>query len=431
MFRKKEKPILEYTMEEICIKVLHTKDFTYIPTKVVYYEDRIDFCIDRIEEETGELVPFAVTALRSEERYQPLDIDGVTLHWDTQDLFFRVMKLPEGEPTALVPQVLLYPNEVMTIERCFAEEQFSRQALSYGILQGERYTWYYPDGSASPLVFEHPQLFNAFSGIEDHPLNVDVMTIANYLTNYTHGYVRAQGMDWDNILQHYSKNIQNDRKRAHMVRACVFDLDGTLLNTLTTIAYYGNESLKAFGLPPISQERYRYLIGNGAKVLVERMLREVGADESLFEAVYEKYTAAYEQKPLYLTVPYEGIVELLRELKTSGILTAVLSNKPHAPTCSVVDALFAPQTFERCYGQREGVPIKPDPTALHGVLEELGVAAEECLYIGDTAVDMKTGRAAGVRTVGVLWGFRDREELVENGADILLEHPMQLLDFLA
>lgn len=215
-----------------------------------------------------------------------------------------------------------------------------------------------------------------------------------------------------------------------MVRACIFDLDGTLLNTLTTIAYYGNKSLNAVGLPSVPEERYRYLVGNGAKVLVERMLCEVGADKDLFEDVYRDYTEAYERKPLYLTTPYDGIVDLLAGLKSRGVLTAVLSNKPHVPTCAIAEALFKPQTFARVYGQREGVPIKPDPTALLGILDELGVLPEECLYIGDTATDMKTGRVAGIKTVGVLWGFRDREELLEHGADILLEHPMQLLDFL-
>lgn len=216
-----------------------------------------------------------------------------------------------------------------------------------------------------------------------------------------------------------------------MIKACIFDLDGTLSNTLTTIAYYCNQTLNKFDLPSLPQERYRYLVGNGARILVERMVREAGGADALVDAVFKEYTEAYEKEPLYLTAPYEGIVDLLKALRERGILTAVLSNKPHIPACAVVDALFGKDAFDCCYGQREGVPIKPDPTAVLEIMKELGVTAEECFYIGDTAVDMQTGTASGATSVGVLWGFRDRQELEESGADILLEHPMQLLDFLA
>ena len=216
-----------------------------------------------------------------------------------------------------------------------------------------------------------------------------------------------------------------------MIRACIFDLDGTLLNTLATIAHYCNQTLNRFDLPAIPQERFRYLVGNGAKLLVERMLREVGGDPSFFDAAYQDYTQAYDRAPLYLTAPYDGILDLLRELKSRGIRIAVLSNKPHSATTAVVESLFGKDTFDRCYGQREGVPIKPDPQALLSLMDELGVAPEECLYIGDTAVDMQTGRGAGAKTVGVLWGFRDREELEASGGEILIENPMQLLTVLA
>ncbi len=215
-----------------------------------------------------------------------------------------------------------------------------------------------------------------------------------------------------------------------MIKACIFDLDGTLSDTLTTIAYYGNKSLNKFGLPSIPKERYRYLVGNGAKILVERMVREVEGDASLVETIFEDYTKAYETEPLYLTAPYAGIVDLLKALRERGVLIAVLSNKPHAPACAVVKTLFGEETFDCCYGQREGVPIKPDPAAVLGIMKELKVTAEECFYIGDTAVDMQTGTASGATSVGVLWGFRDRQELEENGAEVLLEHPMQLLEFL-
>ncbi len=216
-----------------------------------------------------------------------------------------------------------------------------------------------------------------------------------------------------------------------MIRACIFDLDGTLLDTLSTISHYANQTLKKFGLPAIPRERYRYLVGNGARVLLERMFAETQGDPAVLDAAFTDYTESYEKEPLYLTAPYDGILNLLAELKCRNIKTAVLSNKPHLPTCAVIDAIFGDGAFDRCYGQREGVPIKPDPTALLALMDELGVRPEECLYIGDTATDMQTGRGAGAKTVGVLWGFRDREELIESGGEILLEDPMQLLDFLA
>lgn len=215
-----------------------------------------------------------------------------------------------------------------------------------------------------------------------------------------------------------------------MIRACIFDLDGTLLNTLETIAHYANQTLNKFDLPAIPTERYRYLVGNGARILVERMLQETQGDMALFGAAFEDYTQSYDKEPLYLTAPYDGILDLLRELKSRNIKIAVLSNKPHNATAAVVKAIFGTDTFDRCYGQREGVPIKPDPTALIALMDELGVSPEECLYVGDTATDMQTGRGAGAKTVGVLWGFRDRDELAENGAELLVEHPRQLLDAL-
>lgn len=215
-----------------------------------------------------------------------------------------------------------------------------------------------------------------------------------------------------------------------MIRACIFDLDGTLLNTLTTIAHYGNASLKAFGLPAVAEERYRYLVGNGAKILVERMIAESGGDPALYDAIFAHYNAAYDAAPKHLTQPYPGVVSVISELKQRGIFTAVLSNKPHFATVSAVGSFFEPGMFDRVYGQREGIPIKPNPLALQSILDELGVLPSECLYIGDTAVDMQTGKAAGIQTVGVLWGFRTREELVQSGADVLLERAEQLLDLL-
>lgn len=208
MFKKKEKPVAEYSIAEICSHALYMKEFTYIPTKVTCYESKIELCIDRVEEESADVVSFTVVAFCSGERLIPVEIDGMTLYWDTKELVFRVKRLPEGEPTPLIPQVLLYPNEVMTMERGFAEEWLSPLALSYATLQENRYVWYYPDGSAAPVVFEIPRLFAGFNEAGDHPLNGGVLAAINQLTTYAPDYVEENGLIPENIFARYSENLK-------------------------------------------------------------------------------------------------------------------------------------------------------------------------------------------------------------------------------
>lgn len=215
-------------------------------------------------------------------------------------------------------------------------------------------------------------------------------------------------------------------------KAYIFDLDGTLVDTLGSISYFANRALEKYGFQPIDREKYRYLVGNGAKKLVWRMLRENGSErQEDFDRVLPYYNQSYDDAPTYLAEPYPGIRELLSDLKRSGIRLGVLSNKPHSTTCQIIDALFEKGTFDIVYGQREGVPLKPDPTALLEMLRQLGAAPEECVYCGDTATDMQTGKAAGTFTVGVLWGFRDREELLKNHADAIVSSAGELFGFLA
>lgn len=211
-----------------------------------------------------------------------------------------------------------------------------------------------------------------------------------------------------------------------MVRAVVFDLDGTLVNTLHSIAYFANEALHKYGCPTIEVEKYRYLVGRGADNLVKGMLETVGAySEELFHQVRDYYNETYDNNYMYLASLYEGIHELVAWLKENGMKTSVLSNKPHETTVKIVTELFNGQ-IDICYGKREGVPRKPDPTALFEVLKKLGVEKDACIYVGDTSTDMKTGKNAGLFTVGVTWGFRDREELEEYQADLIIDHPNEL-----
>lgn len=206
------------------------------------------------------------------------------------------------------------------------------------------------------------------------------------------------------------------------VKAVIFDMDGTVADTLASIARFGNAALRAHGYPEIAIERYRQLVGNGADTLMRRMLRETGREhtEDDVQALRATYDALYESDPTHLVAPYPGIVELLHTVRAAGVKTAVLSNKPDNMTRFIADALFH-GLFDIVHGQRDGVPKKPDPAAVFEICDTLGVQPSDCLYVGDSGVDMQTGRNAGIPTVGVTWGFRDVEELRENGAVYLTD----------
>ena len=217
-----------------------------------------------------------------------------------------------------------------------------------------------------------------------------------------------------------------------MKKACIFDLDGTLANTITSIAYYGNAALKECGLAEIQEDTYRYLVGNGADNLMRGMLQTVkpGYTETDVKNLRAAYDNFYEGDPMFLVSNYPGVPELLAELAAGHVKLAVLSNKPHNVTSAIIEELFPKGTFSCYYGQRPQVERKPSPQGALLIAEELGVKPEECLYIGDTDVDMKTGRAAGMTTVGVLWGFRDRDELERSKADYIVEKPQEILTLL-
>ena len=214
-----------------------------------------------------------------------------------------------------------------------------------------------------------------------------------------------------------------------MIKLCIFDLDGTVLDTVHTIAYYGNFALSKNGIEPIDAEEYKYFAGNGAVNLIKRALRFRDAlTDEIFDKVFADYNTAYNADTSYLTAPFDGIKEALDAIKTMGIKMAILSNKPHFATTGVVNSLSGEVYFDLVSGQREGVPIKHDPTAVLQILPEVGVDKAECLYIGDTGTDMQTGKNSGLYTIGVLWGFRGKEELIENGADKTIEKPHELYD---
>ncbi len=214
-----------------------------------------------------------------------------------------------------------------------------------------------------------------------------------------------------------------------MLKLCIFDLDGTVLDTLGTISYYANGALEKHGVAPIEKEDYKHLVGTGSANLVRKMLtfRECYSD-TLFEKVHRDYNSAYNADVAYGTTVYEGLREVLDRIKKHGIRMAIVSNKPDFATRTVVNRIFGEEYFDFVTGQKEGVPLKPDPFAVLSVMKDMNVHEAECIYVGDTSTDMKTGKNANLFTVGVLWGFRERPELEENGADRIVASPSELWD---
>lgn len=213
-----------------------------------------------------------------------------------------------------------------------------------------------------------------------------------------------------------------------MYKACIFDLDGTLTDTLESLTYSVNATLKELSLPSITSEQCKSFVGSGARFLIERALQASGDKElSHIEEAMEIYGRIFKVNCTYHVAPYDGIVEMLKTLKDAGIKLAVLSNKPHLQTVDVVAGFFEEGMFAHVQGQQEGVPRKPDPTAVLLIAEKLCVDQSECVYIGDSDVDMQTGNAAGMETVGVTWGFRPKEVLITNGAKHTIDKPEELI----
>lgn len=210
--------------------------------------------------------------------------------------------------------------------------------------------------------------------------------------------------------------------------AAIFDLDGTLLDSLHDIGAAMNHALATHGLPVHPLADYRRFVGEGVRVLVSRAVP--AGHEALHAPVLAAYKAFYAEHQLDHTRPYPGMRELLARLQGEGVKLAVLSNKPDADTKRLVEALLPDVRFGAVYGERAGVPRKPDPTSALGVAAELEVGPGDCAFIGDTAVDMDTARAAGMYGVGVTWGFRDVEELQAHGARVLARTADELLQAL-
>jgi phosphoglycolate phosphatase len=213
-------------------------------------------------------------------------------------------------------------------------------------------------------------------------------------------------------------------------KAILFDLDGTLLNTLRDIASSVNRVLTSHDFPIHSTDDYRYFIGDGAMTLLQRALPEDERDKKTIQTCYEQFKHDYAKNWNVETSMYDGIDEMLDALNAYNIRLAILSNKPHDITLKCVKAYFAQWPFEIVFGQQDTIPKKPDPAGALLISRKMGISVSDFLYLGDTAIDMKTACAAGMFAAGALWGFRTKEELKENGAMALLNNPLELLSLL-
>lgn len=211
--------------------------------------------------------------------------------------------------------------------------------------------------------------------------------------------------------------------------AVIFDMDGTLLDTLRDLGDCMNRVLERSGYPPHPIEAYKYFVGDGMRNLVERVLPENARRDETIERMERQMGSEYAAHWADQTDLYPGIRTLLDELVRRNVRRAILSNKPHEFTTVMAERYFSKWRFDPVFGARNGVPSKPDPAAALETCRLWELEPEEVLYVGDTNTDMQTARRAGMFALGVLWGFRTRRELEENGAQSVISSPAQILEF--
>jgi phosphoglycolate phosphatase len=214
------------------------------------------------------------------------------------------------------------------------------------------------------------------------------------------------------------------------IEGILFDLDGTLLDTLEDLADSLNEVLSSEGFPTHPVTAYKYFVGEGVEVMIRRALPEDRRVPEILERCLEKMRMVYTRRWRLKSRPYPGIPELLDALTARRLKMAILSNKVDFFTQIMVAELLSSWHFDRVLGVRPAHPKKPDPAGALEIARDLELAPDRFLYLGDTAIDMKTALAAGMFPVGVLWGFRPADELESGGARLLIEHPLDLLSIL-
>ncbi len=215
-----------------------------------------------------------------------------------------------------------------------------------------------------------------------------------------------------------------------MKQIVIFDLDGTLLDTIGDLAASCNEVLKMRELPTHELEEYRHFVGNGIMRLVERALPEELRTRGFVAEVRADFVKHYTENIDTFTKPYDGVIALMEELVKRDVAIAVASNKFQEGTRKLVSRFFPNFRFAAVLGQRPDVPLKPHPLIIREIIQITSYTPDKVLYVGDSGIDMETAKAAGVDSVGVTWGFRSREELVESGATYIVEHPREILKLL-
>jgi phosphoglycolate phosphatase len=213
-------------------------------------------------------------------------------------------------------------------------------------------------------------------------------------------------------------------------KAIIFDLDGTLLNTLDDIADSANAVLRARGYPEYPVEKYKIFVGDGVRVLMQRALPDGSRSPGLVDDCLREFRAEYSRRWSVKTRPYDGVRRMLDAVRERPVKAAILSNKPDDFTRMCVEKLLPDCPFDAVVGNRPGIPYKPDPAAALDLAVRLGVAPRDTLFVGDSGIDVLTAVNAGMYPCGVLWGFRTREELTSSGARKLFERPREIPGFL-
>ena len=215
-----------------------------------------------------------------------------------------------------------------------------------------------------------------------------------------------------------------------MIKIAVFDLDGTLVNSLTDLALNVNKGLQSAGLPEQPIEKYKQFVGDGREMMIKRAMGDMGTDAALLEQITAVFNREYKVHCNDNTAAYDGCAGMLKTLADKGILTAVLSNKPDEFVDRILKKVYPDHSFAEAWGKKPEYRCKPDGEALCAILSKHEIAPEQCVYIGDSDVDVYTAQNAGVKMIGVSWGFRGKNELLEAGAPVVADTAEQLLEYI-